>query len=178
MGVMNKFLWLLIGIFTLPLGMLRAEPLEPGKDAPKLTVMTHEGKQLDLAEIYEQGPTLVYFYPKADTPGCTAQACNIRDHFESVKEAGITVIGVSADGIVNQKAFAEKYELPFTLVPDPNKRLGKAFGVDDIMGKVFKRQTFLVVDGKIVWRDLSAEPKSQAQDAIAALQDYQHSHQG
>ncbi|MDP0500372.1 MAG: peroxiredoxin [Verrucomicrobiota bacterium JB022] len=156
--------------------MLKAEPLSKGAEAPALQVTTHEGKTLDLAEAYAEGPVLVYFYPKADTPGCTAQACNLRDHFEAVKDAGITVIGVSADGVDAQKAFAEKYHLPFTLVADHDKKLGKAFGVDSIMGRVFSRQSFLVVDGKVVWSDLKATPDSQAQDAVAALESYRKEH--
>lgn len=166
---MKRYYWFFMAFLSFLFNTAAAEPLTVGAAAPALTVTTQEGKSLDLAATYAHGPTLVYFYPKADTPGCTAQACNLRDEFESIKAAGITVIGVSADSVDSQQAFAEKYHLPFTLVADANRALGKAFGVDEIMGKMFRRQSFLVVDGKVVWRDLSATPATQAADAIAAL---------
>lgn len=147
-----------------------ADPLAVGSPAPSLTVTTHTGESLDLQEAYSSGPVLVYFYPKADTPGCTAQACNLRDHFAELSDKGITVIGVSQDSVEKQAAFRDKYELPFTLVADADKSMGRAFGVDSIpLIGAYNRQSFLVVDGKIAWRDLSASPKRQSQDALAAL---------
>jgi len=149
---------------------MSADPLTVGAKAPALTVTTEEGTSLDLSGVYAKGPTLVYFYPKADTPGCTKQACNLRDNFEKLTDQGITVIGVSSDSVKAQKAFKEKYDLPFTLVADSEKELGKAFGVDGLpFGIAYKRQSFLVMDGKIAWRDLSASPASQTEDALAAL---------
>jgi peroxiredoxin Q/BCP len=146
-----------------------ATPLEVGAEAPALSVKNSEGEQVDLEAVYEKGPTLVYFYPKADTPGCTAQACNLRDSFEDLTGAGVQVIGVSADSVKAQAAFKKKYSLPFTLVADDDLQLIKAFGVPTRMGSFASRQSFLVVDGKVAWRDLSASPKSQSKDALAAL---------
>ncbi len=145
-----------------------AAPLEVGASAPVLTVTDSGGESLELGEVYAAGPTLVYFYPKADTPGCTTQACNLRDSFESLTEAGLRVIGVSADKVSSQAAFKEKYSLPFTLVADPDGKLIEAFGVPTRVGFA-SRQTFLVVDGKIAWRDLKAAPKTQATEALTAL---------
>jgi len=150
--------------------MFGNNPLEVGARAPELTVTTHAGESLDLAEVYGQGPVLVYFYPKADTPGCTRQACNLRDNFEALEEKGIRVIGVSSDSVQAQKAFKEKYNLPFTLVADTERELGNAFGMGTFMGIGFKRQSFLIVDGKVAWRDLKASPASQAKDALSALE--------
>ena len=124
-----------------------------------------------MAEIYAKGPVVVYFYPKADTPGCTAQACNIRDNYSELQAAGVTVIGVSSDSVKDQKAFQEKYELPFPLVADEDKALGNAFGMGGFLGIGYKRQTFLILDGKIAWRDLSAKPKSQSADVMQALEE-------
>jgi peroxiredoxin Q/BCP len=149
---------------------LFSKPLEVGAPAPALKVVTHEGKTLDLAEAYSKGPVVVYFYPKADTPGCTKQACNIRDNYSELQAAGVQVIGVSADSVEDQDAFREKYELPFILVADKDKELGKAFGTGSLLGMAYKRQTFLVVDGKIAWRDLSAKPATQSADVLQALQ--------
>lgn len=139
-------------------------------EAPAIKVVNSEGSELDLGEVYEAGPTLVYFYPKADTPGCTKQACNLRDSFEDLSDKGLQVIGVSTDGVKAQAAFKKKFSLPFTLVADHDKRLVEAFGVPLIMKGFASRQSFLIVDGMVAWRDLGASPKTQAADALAALE--------
>jgi thioredoxin-dependent peroxiredoxin len=148
---------------------LFAQPLTPGQPAPTLTITTDDGAALDLGDLYAAGPVLIYFYPKADTPGCTAQACNLRDNFADLQDAGIRVLGVSSDTVAKQAAFRSKYQLPFSLIADTERELAKAFGVGTIMGLVNQRQSFLVMDGKVVWRDLSAKPATQTQDALAAF---------
>lgn len=158
-------------LFLVPMALFANKPLQPGDPAPALTVTTHMGESMDLAAAYAEGPVLVYFYPKADTPGCTKQACNLRDNYSDLQQADLTVIGVSQDSVAQQKAFQQKYNLPFTLVADEDKSLGSAFGVGSFMGMAYKRQSFLVVDGKVVWRDLSAKPGSQTADAIAAYRE-------
>lgn len=146
-----------------------ANPLEVGKSSPAIQATTSEGASLDLGDFLKEGVTLVYFYPKADTPGCTAQACNLRDAFEEISDAGIRVIGVSRDTVSSQAAFKEKYNLPFVLLADEDGAVTEAFGVPTRMGFA-SRQSFLIKDGVIVWRDLSASPRSQAQDALKAYQ--------
>jgi peroxiredoxin Q/BCP len=152
-----------------PLTMFGKDVIDVGAIAPTLTVVTDTGDLLNLEDVYAKGPTLIYFYPKSDTPGCTKQACNIRDNFESLGEAGINVIGVSIDSVKSQAAFKEKYNLPFTIIADEKNKLGKAFGVGSYLGVAYKRQSFLIKEGKVIWRDLSATPASQASDALAAL---------
>jgi peroxiredoxin Q/BCP len=137
-------------------------PLEIGENAPSMSVVTDDGSLLDLSTLYAKGLVLVYFYPKADTPGCTVQACNLRDNITGLNKAGVTVIGVSADSVDAQAKFKKKYNLNFVLVADSERALIKAFGVD-------ARQTFIVKDGKVAWRQLKATPKTQAADALAAL---------
>lgn len=166
----------LLIVFIMILGTLSYadEPLDVGSVAPAPEVTIHTGEKIPLADIYKKGPTLVYFYPKADTPGCTRQACNLRDNFSALREAGVQVLGVSYDDASSQKEFAEKYELPFVLVADgeDDYQLGKAFGVGGMLGglmNAYKRQSFLVVDGKIAWRDLKATPASQTEDVLKAL---------
>lgn len=150
---------------------LQAEPLAVGDDAPTVKTTDQKGEAVDLGEVLKEGTTLVYFYPKADTPGCTVQACNLRDEFQAVTEAGITVIGVSADTEEAQLKFAEKYELPFTLLADKDGKVIEAFGVPTRGDKgLASRQSFLLKDGKVIWRDLKASPKTQAADAIAAAE--------
>src|ERR1044072_3448172 len=92
--------------------------LEVGDPAPILTAKDQDDKSLSFGETYKKGVTLVYFYPKADTPGCTAEACSLRDSYEDLRAKGLQVIGVSEDKAEDQKKFQEKYKLPFPLVAD------------------------------------------------------------
>ena len=145
-----------------------AEPLQVGDAAPSAASVDQDGRPVTLSQLYGNGWTLVYFYPKADTPGCTAEACSLRDAFADLTKKGVTVIGVSADEPKEQKAFREKYHLPFTLLADSDKRVIRAFGVPTTMGFA-SRQSFLIKDGKIVWRDLHASTKEQAADIRKAI---------
>jgi peroxiredoxin Q/BCP len=149
-----------------------ADPLEIGADAPAITALDQDGNTVDFGDLYKKGIVLVYFYPKADTSGCSAQACSLRDDYEVLAEKNVTVVGVSTDNEKAQKAFQEKYNLPFTLIPDHEKKVVNAFGVP-IMGAgltgLASRQAYLVKGGKIVWRDLKASTKEQADDVVAAL---------
>jgi thioredoxin-dependent peroxiredoxin len=146
-----------------------AEPLELGSAVPALKTTDQTGKKVDLGKELSEGFALVYFYPKADTPGCTRQACNIRDAFAAVAEAGIKVFGVSADTEEAQSAFARKHKIPFSLLADKKGDVIAAFGVPVISAiGLASRQSFLFKDGKLIWRDLKAKPATQAQDAIAA----------
>lgn len=156
---------------------LFGDPLEVGAPAPEVTATTNTGAELAFTEVYAKGPTLVFFYPKAHTGGCTAQVCNVRDHYAELQEQGIQVIGVSTDKVETQQSFSEKHELPYPLVADAEKTVVKAFGVSTVFG-LADRQAYLVVDGKIVWRDTNAKPKSQAEDALAALAEYRKSNEG
>jgi thioredoxin-dependent peroxiredoxin len=121
-----------------------------------------------LAEAGAAGYLLVYFYPKADTPGCTKQACSLRDEYAKLTDKGVKIYGVSNDSVKAQKAFADKYKLPFDLLADEDGAVIKAFGVPSTMGFA-KRQAFLFKDGKLVWRDLSASTAEQAADVLEFL---------
>ena len=90
------------------LPLLRAEPLAVGADAPKPEAMDQDGKAIDWAALHAKGWVLVYFYPKADTPGCTKEACSLRDAFADLTKHGVAVVGVSGDKPSAQKAFQEK----------------------------------------------------------------------
>lgn len=149
----------------------QANPVEVGTKAPSVKSKDQNGKDVDLAEIYKKGLTLVYFYPKADTPGCTKEACSLRDAFAKLTEKGVSVIGVSLDKASDQKAFAEKYNLPFTLLADEKGEVVNAFGVPVIRIGFASRQSFLVnKDGLIVWRDLKASTDKQAEDVLKAVE--------
>jgi len=144
------------------------EPLEIGAEAPRVTALNQDGESIALGDLYPGGDVLVYFYPKANTPGCTKQACSLRDDFEVLTEKGVTVVGVSNNSPEAQKKFQEKYNLPFTLLADEDKTVIRAFGVPTKWG-LAARQVFLIRTGKVVWRDLSASTAEQDADVLAAL---------
>lgn len=135
-----------------------AEPLAVGAAAPAVKATNQDGKTVDLGDVYKKGYVLVYFYPKAFTPGCTTEACTLRDAFADLTTLNVTVLGVSHDPADQQKKFKEQYKLPFDLLADPAGDLYKAFGVPGLGN----RQSFLVKNGKIVWRDIKAVPDQQA----------------
>jgi peroxiredoxin Q/BCP len=152
------------------LGLTHAgQPLEVGDAAPDVISRDEKGNEVRLADFYRDGFTLVYFYPKADTPGCTKQACSLRDAFAVLQDKGVRVIGVSADSPEAQLRFKEKFHLPFVLLADNERAVAKAFGVPLMLGMT-RRQSFLIHRGRVVWRDLSASTSAQARDVLRAVE--------
>ena len=145
-----------------------AEPLAEGAALPAVSQDNQDGAIVKLSEVGASGYLLVYFYPKADTPGCTKQACSLRDSYASLTEKNVKILGVSMDTIKAQKAFQEKYKLPFDLLADADGTIVTAFGVPKTMGFA-KRQAFLFKDGKLVWRDLAASTEQQAADVLNVI---------
>jgi len=149
---------------------LHATPLAVGAAAPDIAAVDENGQPVKFADLYAKGLTLVYFYPKAGTPGCTAQACSLRDGIVDLKKLGVNVIGVSHDTPAAQKAFKEKYQLPFTLIADSDGKVIAAFGVPTIpVVGLAKRQSFLVKDGRIVWYSPNAQTATHAKEVEAAI---------
>ena len=146
----------------------KAEELAEGAKLPSVTVNDQDGHAVELAAAGGQGWTLVYFYPKADTSGCTKQACSLRDGYAKLQEKGVRIYGVSGDDVAAQKAFEQKYHLPFRLIADHDQKVMDAFGVPH-NGSFATRQAFLFKDGKLVWRDLHAATEKQAADVLAAI---------
>ena len=145
-----------------------ADPLAVGAAAPEPSAVDQDGKTVNFKDVYAKGATLVYFYPKADTPGCTKEACSIRDNWDALLKKGIQVLGVSGDKPDAQKKFAEKYKLPHMLIADSDGVVAKAFGVPVTLGFA-KRMSFLIQDGKCVWNQLSASTEKQAEDVLKAF---------
>jgi len=112
-----------------------------GAPAPDFKMMDQDGKPHTLAD-YKGQKVVVYFYPKDDTPGCTKEACSIRDDYGKFEESGVTVLGVSYDSPESHKAFAEKYMLPFTLLTDADKSASEAYGTKGLF--YTSRKTFLI----------------------------------
>ena len=159
---------LLLTMISIP-GILRAsDPIAVGAPAPALTLPDQDGQPFDLAAAYAKGMVLVYFYPKANTPGCTAQACSLRDDMANLGSLGLQVVGVSRDTPEAQKRFQEQHSLPFTLLADEKGDLAKAFGVGSVLG-FSNRSSFLVKDGKIAWLTPSAKTSGHAEEVQTAL---------
>ncbi len=115
-----------------------------GAQAPDFTKTTQNGDSITLSQYRGDKAVVLYFYPKDETPGCTAEACTFRDSFEDFVEAGAVVIGVSQDSDSSHKRFAEHHRLPFALVSDGDAVLQKAYGVKKTMGLVPGRVTYVI----------------------------------
>lgn len=140
--------------------------LSKGDKAPSFNSKDQNGNEVKL-EDYAGKKVALYFYPKDMTPGCTNQACNLRDHFSDLKKEGIVVLGVSPDDEKRHQKFIDKHELPFTLIADPEKEVINAYGIwgpKKFMGKEYDgvhRTTFLInEEGKI--HDIIKKPKTKA----------------
>ena len=131
--------------------------LQAGDQVPEFSVLDDRGNTQSLSNYLGQ-KLVVFFYPKANTPGCTAEACDLRDHYKELQEAGYALLGVSADSQKKQRNFSEKYSFPFPLLADEDKQVIEAFGVwgpKKFMGKEYDgihRMTFLVDENGVVER--------------------------
>lgn len=115
------------------------------KKAPDFTLMNQHNQPFNLYKTLVNGPVVLFFYPKNDTPGCTKEACGFRDSFEEFTEMGVTVVGISQDSEKSHANFAQKYQLPYQLVSDKNNEVRKAFGVSrDLFGLLAGRTTFVI----------------------------------
>ncbi|GIU19031.1 MULTISPECIES: thioredoxin-dependent thiol peroxidase [unclassified Shewanella] len=130
--------------------------LTVGEQAPLFTLQNQRDETISLAEALTSGPVLVYFYPKASTPGCTVQACGLRDSKEDLNDLSVTVLGLSPDPVAKLAKFSDKQALNFSLLSDEDHAIADAFGVwgeKKFMGKVYDgihRLSFLIgQDGKI-----------------------------
>jgi peroxiredoxin Q/BCP len=151
--------------------MAHAEPLAVGAAAPAPTAVDQDGKTVNFKDVYAKGTTLVYFYPKADTPGCTKEACSLRDDWKALQDKGIQVLGVSEDTSDDQKKFHEKFTLPFTLIADHDGKVAAAFGVKMLKPTITARQSFLIKDGKVVWNMLDkTSTTTHAADVLKAYE--------
>jgi thioredoxin-dependent peroxiredoxin len=146
-----------------------------GEPAPDFTLESDAGEQVSLSD-FRGKPVVLYFYPKDDTPGCTAQACGIRDAYGEFERAGAVVLGVSPDSVKRHVKFREKYNLPFTLLADPDHEVAERYGVwseKRYMGKTYwgvNRSTFLIApDGTVATVMHDVKPAAHADDVLAAL---------
>ena len=170
---MNRRMALFGTLFSSLLGLAQAgEGSHVSYAAPAVKGINQDGVVVDFAEVYRKGPTVVFFYPKADTPGCTKQACSLRDAFADLAKEGVQVLGVSFDDSAAQKKFRDKFKLPYDLIADPEGQIVDAFKVNRMakgLLKLASRSCFLVRDGKVIWEDRKASTDQQAADVRREL---------
>ncbi len=143
--------------------------LAPGTPAPAVNATAHNGEKVDLAKL-RGSYVVLYWYPKDDTTGCTKQACDIRDNWDKLKKAGVKVYGVSTQDNTSHQAFADKYKLPFPLIPDVNGELAKKFGIPVVDGKA-RRMTYLIgKDGKVMHVWPKAATTGHAAEILAVIE--------
>jgi peroxiredoxin Q/BCP len=170
-----KLLLALAAIGALCMVRPAAAELAPGKPAPDFTLPDATGKMHRLADQRGQW-VVVYFYPKNDTPGCTTEACNLRDRHHELVKLGATLYGISVDSPASHAEFARKHSLPFTLLADEKGEVAKAYDslLNLIVFKMARRNTFLIApDGTLQRSWIGVDPKTHADDLVQTLRTLQ-----
>ena len=159
----------LMSLFSLLFAFARGEPLNVGDKAPVVSATTNEGKTLNLGDVYKKNDyTLVWFYPRALTGGCTKQGCSLRDASAELKKKGVAIVGVSNDPVEKQQEFINVNHFPFPLLADTDQKVIKAFGQSGT-AKAASREAYLVDrSGKVVYHDIGQTDK-QAEKVLAFL---------
>jgi thioredoxin-dependent peroxiredoxin len=143
--------------------------VEESKPAPDFELQSDSGATVRLSDLRGK-PVVLYFYPKDDTPGCTAQACGIRDAWSEFQSAGAEVFGISADTQTSHERFKSKYSLPFTLLADPERLLAEPYGVGREGKRSYERSTFVIdADGNVARIMRRVNPDRHADEVLAAL---------
>ena len=139
--------------------------LSIGDSAPDFSAPNQQGDTVRLSD-FRGTKVVIYFYPKDDTPGCTAQACNLRDNYSELQQSGYEVVGISGDGVKSHDKFANKYELPFTLMADEDKSINEAYGVwqeKSMYGRTYMgtARTTFVLDEEGIITDIIEKVKTK-----------------
>ncbi len=164
---------LIIGAIIIPQQMNNKSKLEVGDKIPSFTLKDQDNHDFNMDDYIGSGPMVIYFYPKDDTPGCTKEACSFRDNFSAFKNLNAKIIGISGDNVESHKAFAEKYNLPFTLLADVNNEVRKKFGVPNtVLGLIPGRVTYVVDNKGIVIHiyDKLRNAEKHIDEALKSLQ--------
>lgn len=145
--------------------------LKVGDIVPYFELNDQKGELFKSDSLIGQKPAVVYFYPKDETPGCTAEACSFRDSYEDFKDLGAEVIGISSDSIGSHKRFAQRHRLPFILLADTKKKVQRLFKLPKLLfGLYTKRITFVIdKEGKVVYVHDSLLATSHIKKALKAL---------
>jgi len=145
------------------------KPLEIGDSIPHFVLKDQGGQDVDIADYIGRKKLVIYFYPKDESPGCTKQACAIRDNFAEYTDAGAMVIGINSGSVESHRAFAERYDLPFMLLSDPGNKVLKAFGIKNVLF-LTGRETFVVgLDGKIAYKYRALMNASEHNNRVLAF---------
>ena len=149
--------------------------LEPGDAAPEITLTDHRGETVTV-DPAAAGHTVVYFYPRADTPGCTAEACGFRDEWDAFEDADVAVVGISDDPVADLEPFAAEYDLPFALLSDPDCAVASAYdsyGEKSMFGNTFDgvfRHTYVLdAEGTVVLAYEGVDPEDHADELLADI---------
>jgi peroxiredoxin Q/BCP len=149
--------------------------VQPGDLVENFTLPDQDGNPISLTD-FKGSPVVLFFYPKADTPGCTIEACGFRDHFAKLKKAGVVVLGISRDTVKAQKKFADKYNLQYPLLADADQTICNRFGVikeKNMYGKKvtgIERTTYVIgPDQKLVHEFNKVKPEGHAEEVLALL---------
>lgn len=149
--------------------------LQPGDLVEDFTLPDQDGNDVTLSALRGK-PVVLFFYPRADTPGCTIEACGFRDHFEKLQKAGVVVLGISRDTVKAQKKFKDKYDLPYTLLADADQVIVNRFGLvkqKTMYGKPVTgvaRTTYVIgADGRLVHIFENVKPEGHAEEVLALL---------
>jgi len=148
-------------------------PIKVGDQAPSFVLLDQNGASFNMDDYIGKTAMVVYFYPKDDTPGCTKEACSFRDAYQEFTDKDIKVIGISSDDVESHKNFAEKYNLPFTLLADVNQEVRNLFGVKaNVLGLIPGRVTYVIdKKGKVVFMyDSQLKAERHIQESINAIE--------
>jgi thioredoxin-dependent peroxiredoxin len=160
-------------VFTLmaTMGMMAAD-LAPGLPAPLFEAKDQAGQIVRLSDFQGKKTVVLYFYPKDGTPGCTAEACSLRDGYEAIMATGAVVLGVSADDEKSHAAFSTQYNLPFSILADPDKKIISAYGVKMPIVGIAKRWTFIIDPQGIIRNIISdVDTKNHDQQVLKVLKE-------
>lgn len=159
-----------VGILSMLGFSATATDLKEGMKAPAIAAQDQHGNTIKLSDFQGKSVVVLYFYPKDDTPGCTKQACSLRDGHGALLAAGAVVLGVSADDVKSHQAFSEKFNLPFSLLADPDSKIIKDYGVKMPVVGMANRITFLIDKLGVIRRVLSEiDTKQHDRQVLEAL---------
>jgi thioredoxin-dependent peroxiredoxin len=160
----------------------REIPMELNAKVADFTLQTDEGKTVSLSD-FKGKPVILFFYPRADTPGCTIEACGFRDQFKKLQAAGAVVLGISRDTVKDQAKFRAKYNLPYTLLADVDEKVCNQFGVmkeKNMYGKKvwgIERTTFVIgPDQTLIHIFPKVKPEGHAEEVLAQLKEWNKAH--
>lgn len=148
-----------------------SDKLQVGNKAPDFEAETYEGRLVRLSDFYKSSYVALYFYPRDNTPGCTKEACSMRDGMDSLKKLGVQVLGVSTDGVKAHENFRDKFSLNFPLISDKKKKIIEAYGIKSQFGSA-RRVTFLIDrSGQIkhIWKKVNT--RQHAEEVIEKIKE-------